>query len=41
VSELERWVEDDPRRRLDVIPDADHFFMTGLAAITHNLRSWL
>ena len=41
VAELEGWVEGDPRRRLDVVPDADHFFMTGLAAISHNIRGWL
>jgi hypothetical protein len=32
---------DDARRRLEVIPDADHFFMCGLGDISRIAREWL
>jgi hypothetical protein len=31
----------DPRRRLEVVPDADHFFASGLTDISRLARSWL
>jgi uncharacterized protein len=30
-----------PRRRLEVIPEADHFFMSGLGEISRIARAWL
>jgi alpha/beta superfamily hydrolase len=32
---------DGPRHRLAVIPDADHFFMSGLGEISRLARAWL
>ena len=32
---------DDPRHQLEVIPEADHFFMDGLAALGRIVAGWL
>ena len=41
-AELERLLGDDPRRRLEVIPEADHFFFAcGLGDISRIARDWL
>jgi pimeloyl-ACP methyl ester carboxylesterase len=41
TSELAQRLGDDVRRRLEVIPDADHFFMSGLGDISRIAREWL
>lgn len=41
VSELEKLVGDHPKRTLVVVPDADHFFMTGLGEISRAAAEWL
>ena len=41
VVELEALLGDGPRRRLEVIPEADHFFMQGLADISRHATDWL
>jgi alpha/beta superfamily hydrolase len=42
TAELERLLGDDPRRRLEVIPEADHFFFAcGLGDISRIARDWL
>jgi len=33
--------DDAPRRRLEIVADADHFFMEGLADISRIAREWL
>ena len=40
-AELEALVDEHPRRRLVVIPQADHFFMAGLAEIGRAASAWL
>ena len=41
VPELEKWVLGKERRRLEVVPGADHFFMSGLAAVGRCVSDWL
>jgi hypothetical protein len=41
VAELAASLGDDPRRRLEQVPDADHFFQRGLADIGRAVRDWL
>jgi uncharacterized protein len=42
TAELEQLLGDDARRRLEVIPDADHFFMSyGLGDISRIASEWL
>lgn len=41
VSALEALVADDPRHRVEPIPEADHFFGRGLAALGHAVARWL
>jgi alpha/beta superfamily hydrolase len=38
---LEGIVTSAPRARLEVVPEADHFFLTGLAAIGRTAAAWL
>ncbi len=38
---LEALIPGGPRRRLEVIPDADHFFLEGLAGISRAVSAWL
>jgi hypothetical protein len=40
-GELRALVSGNARRRLEVIPEADHFFLTGLAAIPRIVSEWL
>ncbi len=40
-AELASLLGDGARRRLEVIPDADHFFMCGLGDISRLARAWL
>ena len=37
---LSEWVQEAPRARLEVIPDCDHFFMTGLAPLARAIADW-
>ena len=32
---------DDDRHRFEVIPEADHFFMDGLAELSRSVSAWL
>ena len=42
TAELAKLLGDDPRRRLEVIPEADHlFFAVGLGEISRIARDWL
>ena len=41
TAELAERLGGDARRRLEVIPDADHFFASGLADISRLAREWL
>jgi len=41
VAKLGALIGEDPRRRLEVVPDADHFFMRGLADIGRVVRDWI
>jgi uncharacterized protein len=42
ITELEQLLGDDrERRRLEVIADADHFFLCGLGEISRHARAWL
>jgi alpha/beta superfamily hydrolase len=41
ASALEPLVEGEPRRALEVIPEADHFFMDGLATLGRIVAEWL
>jgi uncharacterized protein len=41
TAELAALLGQDERRRLEVIPDADHFFASGLADISRLARDWL
>jgi alpha/beta superfamily hydrolase len=41
TAALAELIGDAPRRRLEVIPDADHFFASGLADISRHARAWL
>jgi alpha/beta superfamily hydrolase len=41
LAELESLVADHPRRRLVVVPEADHFFMVGLVDIGRAVSEWL
>ena len=41
TAELAQLLGDGERRRLEVIPDADHFFMCGLGDISRIAREWL
>lgn len=38
---LEAIVSSAPRARLEVVPEADHFYLTGLAAIGRAATAWL
>lgn len=38
---LEPLLGDDPRRRLEVVPDTDHFFLHGLADVSRLVTGWL
>jgi uncharacterized protein len=40
-AELAERLGNDARRRLEVIPGADHFFTSGLAEISRRAREWL
>ena len=40
-ADLAAWTENDPDLQLEIVPDADHFFATGLPSISRTLRSWL
>jgi alpha/beta superfamily hydrolase len=40
-GELAKLLDGAPRRRLELIPDADHFFMSGLGDIGRIAREWL
>jgi alpha/beta superfamily hydrolase len=40
-SQLSDLVEGSPGARLEVIPDADHFFLSGLAELALITREWL
>ena len=39
-AELDALLGDDPRLCLEVIPDADHFFMQGLVEVSRRTTSW-
>ena len=41
TAELAQLLGASDRRRLAVIPDADHFFASGLADISRHVRQWL
>jgi uncharacterized protein len=41
IAELATLLGGDERRRLEVIPDADHFFASGLSDISRLAREWL
>jgi hypothetical protein len=41
TAELAQLLDDGERRRLEVIPDADHFFMCGLGDVSRIVREWL
>lgn len=41
AAELEPWVGGEARRALEVIPEADHFFMDGLATLGRVVGEWL
>jgi alpha/beta superfamily hydrolase len=38
---LRELLDAAPRRALEVVPDADHFFMDGLAAVSRAVAAWL
>lgn len=40
-AELQALIASGPRRRFEVIPDADHFFLEGLAGISRVVSAWL
>ena len=40
-SKLSSLVEGLPGARFDVIPETDHFFMSGLAELGRVAREWL
>lgn len=41
IDELVKLIGESDRRRLEVIPGADHFFASGLAEISQLARAWL
>lgn len=41
VAELAASLGDDPRRRLEVVPDTDHFFQRGLSDVSRLAGAWL
>ena len=41
LSTLEGWVATNDRLRLEVVPDADHFFGVGLAAVGRSVKHFL
>ena len=41
ATELEPLVDGETRRALEVIPEADHFFMDGLATLGRIVGEWL
>jgi pimeloyl-ACP methyl ester carboxylesterase len=41
TAELAERLGSDARRRLEVIPGADHFFASGLADVSRLAREWL
>ena len=41
IATLEAWAAEDERLTLEVVPDADHFFGIGLAAIGKSVKDWL
>jgi alpha/beta superfamily hydrolase len=41
IPELGQLLGESDQRRLEVIPDADHFFASGLADISRLARAWL
>lgn len=41
ATELEAIAGDDPRRRLEIVAEADHFFMTGLRELGQIAADWL
>lgn len=41
AAEIDALLGDDPRRRLEVIPEADHFFLRGLSDVSRLTSDWL
>jgi alpha/beta superfamily hydrolase len=41
LDELRALWGEDESRRLEVVPDADHFFMSGLADVSRLALEWL
>jgi hypothetical protein len=41
VAEIERLVDSARQARLEIVPEADHFFGVGLATISRVAGKWL
>jgi alpha/beta superfamily hydrolase len=41
LATLEAWAAANDRLRLEIVPDADHFFGAGLAAVGHSIKRFL